>query len=107
MSMEERLAGWQPIETAPYGTPVEIRVGRMTMWARLQPGVSEDEDGNSVDQWQAEYEGEHPPCWSGGACWASNEDEIESIQPTAWLKREGECPTTDSRTPPPTTEEPR
>lgn len=89
-------SGWMPIETAPYDTPVEIQVGRMTMWARLLPNASEGEDG-PCDQWQAEYEGEHPPCWSGGACWASNEDEVESLQPTAWLKRDGQCLTEDSR----------
>lgn len=85
-------SGWMPIETAPYDTPVEIQVGRMTMWARLLPNASEGEDG-PCDQWQAEYEGEHPPCWSGGACWASNEDEVESLQPTTWLKRNGQCST--------------
>lgn len=76
--------GWQPIETAPYDTRVLLKVGSMTFPAKLHQGVSMDEDGNDCDQWSAIFEGEHPPCWSGGACWASNEDEVPSIQPSAW-----------------------
>ncbi|MFT4056878.1 MAG: hypothetical protein QM681_20400 [Novosphingobium sp.] len=84
MTTEERLSGWRGMdEHIPYDTPLEIRVGRMTMWARLIPDGSENEDG-SCDQWVAEYEGEHPPCWSDGACWESNDDECMSLQPTAW-----------------------
>ncbi len=74
---------WMPIETAPYNTPVQVKVGHMTMLARLIPNGSEDENG-SCDQWQAEHDGEHPPCWSDGACWASNADEVQSLQPSAW-----------------------
>lgn len=79
------MSAWYSIEIAPYNEPVEIRVGHMTIVARLLPDVSEDENG-SCDQWAAEFEGEHPPCWSDGACWASNEDEIMSLQPTAWRR---------------------
>lgn len=75
--------GFQPISDAPYSTPVEVRVGSMTFLARLLPDASEGENG-SCDQWVAEIEGEHPPCWSGGSCWAMNEDEVESLQPTGW-----------------------
>lgn len=55
----------------------------MTFLARLEPDASENEHG-SCHQWVAAIEGEHPPCWSDGACWASNEDEVASLQPTAW-----------------------
>jgi len=41
-------------------------------------------DRAKCDQWQAAVEGEHPPCWSDGACWESNADEIGSLQPNAW-----------------------
>ncbi len=82
---------WQSIETAPYQMPVEVRVGHMTMAATLEPNASEDEHG-SCDQWQAVHEGEHPPCWSEGACWASNIDEIESLQPSAWRHLNAETP---------------
>jgi hypothetical protein len=52
--------------------------------AVLLPDVSQDGHGNECDQWSAAREGEHPPCWSGGGCWASNEDEVISLQPNAW-----------------------
>lgn len=76
--------GWRDIESAPYNTPVEIKVGSMTFLARLHPDASMSSLDESCDQWQAEIDGEHPPCWSGGACWASNENEDMSLQPTAW-----------------------
>ncbi len=81
----QRIVAWQPIETAPYDTRVLLKVGSMTFPAKLHQGVSMDEDGNDCDQWSAIFEGEHPPCWSGGSCWASNEDEMPSIQPSAWM----------------------
>lgn len=75
---------WRPIETAPYDTPVEVKVGSMTFLARLLADASMSSLDETCDQWQAENDGEHPPCWSGGACWASNENEDMSLQPTAW-----------------------
>lgn len=76
--------GWRPIESAPFNTPVEIKAGSMTFLARLMPDASEDENEQSCDQWVAHIEGEHPPCWSGGACWSSNENDGRSLQPEAW-----------------------
>lgn len=78
------VMAWRPIETAPYETAVKIKVGNMTFHAMLVPDASENEDG-SCDQWCAVIEGEHPPCWSGGACWWSNENEDRSMQPEAWM----------------------
>lgn len=75
---------WKPIESAPYGTPVRVKAGHMTFVARLMPDASMTSEEQSCDQWQAEYEGEHPPCWSEGACWESNMDESPSMQPEAW-----------------------
>lgn len=75
---------WQPIDTAPYSTPVEVRVGSMTFLARLESDASLSDDEQPCDQWQAVNEGEHPPCWSEGACWSSNTDEVMSRQPEAW-----------------------
>jgi hypothetical protein len=77
--------GWRPIESAPYNQEVVVRVGEMTFLAKLMPDISQDEHGNECDQWQATREGEHPPCWSNGACWSSNEDEWPSLSPEAWL----------------------
>lgn len=75
---------WRPLDTAPYNTPVRIKAGNMTFIAELLPSASMNEDGE-CDQWQAVHEGEHPPCWSGGACWASNENEDPSLQPEGWM----------------------
>jgi hypothetical protein len=72
-------------DNAPYDTPVLVRVGDMTFIAKLIPDAGMREDETSCDQWVAVNEGEHPPCWSGGACWDSNEDGDRSIQPYAWM----------------------
>lgn len=81
---ERDAEGWLPIESAPYSKIVQIRVGRMIFEASLERDASMTEDEQSCDQWHAAHEGEHPPCWSGGACWSSNEDEAMSLQPEAW-----------------------
>lgn len=77
-------AAWCDIKDAPYDIEVTVKVGGMTFGAILRVSASVDDDGNDCDQWQATVEGEHPPCWSGGACWASNEDETMSLQPEAF-----------------------
>lgn len=83
-TVADEIQDWQPIETAPFNVPVRIKVGHMTMIARLLNDSSVDEYEKSCDQWWAEHDGEHPPCWSEGACWASNMDESPSMQPTHW-----------------------
>lgn len=84
------MSDWQPIEMAPYSTPVEVVLEEgMVIVARLLPDFAMTEDDQSCDQWRAEYEGEHPPCWSGGACWDSNEDERMSLQPVKWRPANG------------------
>jgi len=75
---------WRPIETAPYSQVVRVRVGGMTFLATLQPDAAMTSDEQSCDQWQAVIEGEHPPCWSCGCCWESNENQRPSLQPDAW-----------------------
>lgn len=75
---------WRPIADAPYDEDVEVRVGEMTFMAILSRNASLTADMKECDQWQAARESEHPPCWSGGACWRSNEDEAVSLQPDAW-----------------------
>lgn len=79
---------WQDIASAPYDTPVLVKVvgfGEMTFAAILRRDASMTEDELPCDQWQAAEEGEHPPCWSGGACWEGNEDGSTSMQPIAWM----------------------
>jgi len=82
----ERMGqGWLPIDSAPYDTQVRVKVGGMTFVARLIADGSMSDLDTACDQWTAEIDGEHPPCWSGGACWEINEDESPSLQPTAWM----------------------
>lgn len=77
-------AGRDPIATAPVNEEVFVYCGEMRFRAKLVPGASMTMDEEPCDQWQATIEGEHPPCWSDGCCWASNEDENASLQPTHW-----------------------
>lgn len=74
----------QPIATAPVNEEVFVYCGEMRFRAKLVPGASMTMDEEPCDQWQATREGEHPPCWSDGCCWANNEDENASLQPTHW-----------------------
>lgn len=78
------MVEWRDIASAPYSTPVRVKVGGMTFLARLEPDASMSDMDTSCDQWQAVNEGEHPPCWSEGACWESNLDGDCSMQPEAW-----------------------
>lgn len=79
------MSEWQDIASAPLNTPVLVRVGEgMTFIARLLPDASMTTADETCDQWQAEYEDEHPPCWSDGCCWESNEDGNASLQPRGW-----------------------
>lgn len=79
-----KAEAWQPISSAPFHTPVIVKVGQMTFPAVLRGNAAMDENGQDCAQWQAMNEGEHPPCWSDGACWASNADGLTSMQPTCW-----------------------
>lgn len=85
LSAEVEALRWQPLETAPYSTPVRVKVGGMTLLASLEPNASMSEMDTACDQWQAVNEGEHPPCWTDGACWESNDNGDCSLQPEAWM----------------------
>lgn len=77
--------GWQSIETAPFDEEVIVQAGEMTFRAKLLPDAGMNALEEPCDQWVATREGEHPPCWTGGLCWESNEDDVTSIQPRAWM----------------------
>lgn len=76
---------WMPIETAPLdGTVIIARI----------PGYGDKNricaitvvDDNDLETWAWFYvEGKSPPCWTDAVCWASNEDEEPSVQPTHWM----------------------
>lgn len=80
------MTDWQDIETAPKdGTSIQARI----------PGHGEDNviawhsgflDADEQDCccWVFTTEKEPPECWTDGVCWASNEDEVPSVQPTHW-----------------------
>jgi hypothetical protein len=80
------MGDWQKIASAPKdGSDIEIlTAGGFEMLARFELLGFEDEDGKSVGSWVASVEGRHPDCWSDGACWQSNENEMPSDPPTMW-----------------------
>jgi len=41
-------------------------------------------DGD-LGAWVASNEGEHPVSWTDGACWGSNDQEMPSDPPVAWM----------------------
>lgn len=86
------MSDWNTdMSAAPAGIPLEVKVGEgMIFHASLAITQSMDGDGNICDQWQATHEGEHPPCWTEGACWQENEDQVASLQPIAWRHIQGE-----------------
>lgn len=75
-------------EIAPqFNEVVEVRTaGGMEFLARLDTISGACEDGDDAVTWVAVEEGKHPDCWSGGACWESNEDECESDPVVAWRR---------------------
>jgi hypothetical protein len=77
---------WRSIDTAPCDkTPVLIRTYMgFAFPAFYDPNSSLDSAMNSCGQWVAVHEGFHPPCWSEGACWTSNAEEVSSDPPVAW-----------------------
>lgn len=80
------MSGWRDIETDPpkYDEVVKVKAGHMTFRAVLRNNIAMDDEGVSCDQWEAAIEGEHPPCWSDGACWELNVDGYGSLQPEEW-----------------------
>ena len=80
------MSEWKPSREAPYDTPLRVRLENgQEITARLLCNVSMTSEGEDCDQWVAENEGEHPDCWTEGACWASNHNEVRSVQPVAFL----------------------
>lgn len=81
-----RAGGWRPIDDeARNGEPWLIQTARERIfkakWAR---DICVDEDGENVDAWAATAEDFHPPCWTDGVCWASNEDGVPSDPPVMY-----------------------
>jgi hypothetical protein len=77
------VSKWQPIDSVPYNVEVEVKIDRRIFPAILRPDASMTSEEESCDQWQATTD-RHPACWSEGACWESNADEVMSLQPEAW-----------------------
>lgn len=77
---------WQPIESAPFDTDVWVRVDGMQFKARR---TIVSEGTCSYSQWLATVEGVHPPCWSDGAYWSSNENDDRSLPVLGWMLLDG------------------
>lgn len=77
---------WQQMKTAPRDktTVLVCTFSGYVFPAFYDPTGSVDENEEVCGIWCAKYEGFHPPCWSEGQCWTSNEDEIMSEQPLYW-----------------------
>jgi len=74
---------WRPISEAPYNQEVFVKTeGGAFFRATLHPDASINEDEEDCDQWVAT--GVYPDCWTDGACWASNAEEVSSDQPIGW-----------------------
>lgn len=80
----DRVVWNADLTAAPYNEVVRVKVGDMTFLATLLPDHSMSDEETTCNQWSAVKEGEHPPCWSAGLCWSSNEDGVVSLQPEAW-----------------------
>ena len=78
---------WQPIETAPRdGTPIQVKIpghGSDNVVAWFDDLM--DSDGQSCGGWHWMEDNEPPDCWTDGICWASNADDVASVQPTHWM----------------------
>lgn len=79
-------AQWQPMSSAPHdGTEIQARIpghGSDNVIAWTDTLMNSDEE--PCGGWQFTRDQEPPECWSAGICWESNEDEIQSVQPTEW-----------------------
>lgn len=83
------MSDWKPIETAPLdGTTIQARIpdhGEDNLIAYVYIGDCGSWEGSAVYGWTfMDEHQEPPPCWTDGYCWAFNEDEVPSVQPTHW-----------------------
>lgn len=75
----------EDMKSAPYSTPVVVQLEDGTeLLATLEPDASMTEGEQPCDQWWEVEEGTAPDCWTDGACWSSNADEVMSLQPVKW-----------------------
>ena len=66
------------------GTVIEAEIpGYGYRLIRWQEGFMNDKE-EDCGGWVIADDMEEPECWHGGACWASNADENQSIQPVRW-----------------------
>lgn len=76
---------WKDIGTAPCDLVIEVLIPREPH-PRLVYWVNgfKDASGDTCGGWQIGDDGEAPPSWSDGVCWASNADDEPSVKPTHW-----------------------
>lgn len=92
------------MDEAPYNEPVMVRLdsGKEIIARLIQDGSMTSYE-ESCDQWEADGD-DYPECWTGGACWTVNEDEVASDQPAAFARLTKGHPMTDQTTHPASTE---
>ena len=91
---------WREMATAPMdGTVIEIMAEGYDRPFLIR-GELGFVDGSGADcwSWVAVEEGKHPPCWSGGAYWDSNENEMPSTPPLRWRHSALSHPSAGDRT---------
>jgi hypothetical protein len=76
--------GWSAMASAPKSGPVILLTASgFEIRAEWATGFL-DEHGEDCGLWCACAGADHPPCWTDGACWASNAEEVPSDPPIGW-----------------------
>ncbi|MGW9333608.1 hypothetical protein [Bosea sp. NPDC055594] len=78
--------GWYTLASAPLdGRDIDIlTAGGFELRARYERQGFINEAGDDCGGWVSSEEDKHPPCWTDGVCWGSNEDESPSDPPIMW-----------------------
>jgi hypothetical protein len=77
---------WHPMDTAPVDRDIIVWTKAGSVVKVFRDEVGEDENGETAFGWIAREEGEHPPSWDDGICWASNMDGDTSDPPILWTE---------------------
>jgi hypothetical protein len=79
-------SGWSTMDSAPDLTFVIVRTKTGYVFkAKYEHNIASGPDEGSCDGWVVGDGDLHPPCWTDGVCWASNEDEEPSDPPVGWM----------------------
>lgn len=76
---------WRRMESAPVEKSVVVWAGGMAFCASLRICDYGPDDPSYA--WVADRLGIHPPCWTDGRCWGSNEHNEPSARPLCWTNK--------------------